>query len=111
MDSSFVASEPLSSETIPNLSQEQEEFNEIYNHRSKWCTVSWFSQVFLVLSVVCIYFVISSMEDYYDVYQCLILSQCILVCIASMVGCMFSIRACCKVKSVKMLYFGTYKEQ
>ncbi|CAL6057687.1 Hypothetical_protein [Hexamita inflata] len=107
MDSHKILNEPLSSETINVLSEEQLDFEETYSNRTKWCATSWISSTFLILSVVCIYFVINSMEDYYNVYQCLILSQCILVCISSMVGCMFAIRACNKVKSIRIVCFGT----
>ncbi|CAL6097953.1 Hypothetical_protein [Hexamita inflata] len=83
-----------------------EQAAEVHQNRTKWCAVSWCSFCGLALSIVSIYFVISSMEDYYNIYQCMILSQCILVCIASFVGVLFSIHACFRVKSVSQVCFG-----
>ncbi|CAL6015709.1 Hypothetical_protein [Hexamita inflata] len=86
-----------------------EQFVEVYQNRKKWQLVSWCSFFSLVFSVMGIYFVIYSMSDYYDINECIKLLLCILACTASMVGVLFSIQSCYKVKSVNLICCGQTK--
>ncbi|CAL6015790.1 Hypothetical_protein [Hexamita inflata] len=98
-----LQNEPLSSDVKFNALYVQEQKQN--NKNCVKCVISWASFSFMLMSIICIYFVISSMEDYYNVYQCLILSQCILACIVSMIGVIFSIQACYRAKSVLAVCF------
>ncbi|CAL6015708.1 Hypothetical_protein [Hexamita inflata] len=95
--------------SIEHNSDLMENFVEVYQNRKKWQLVSWCSFFSLVFSVMGIYFVIYSMSDYYDINECIKLLLCILACTASMVGVLFSIQSCYKVKSVNLICCGQTK--
>ncbi|CAL6115890.1 Hypothetical_protein [Hexamita inflata] len=83
--------------TARMLSEEQA---EVHTNRHKWCAVAWTSIVLAVLSGISVYVMLQNMEDYYDAYQCLGLSLLFLLLVLSLVGVMFSARACLKMQSV-----------
>ncbi|CAL5995383.1 Hypothetical_protein [Hexamita inflata] len=77
-----------------------EEQAEVHANRYRWCAVAWTSFVLAVLSGISVYILLQNMEDYYDAYQCLGLSLLFLLLVLSLVGVLFSTRACLKVQSV-----------
>ncbi|CAL6097981.1 Hypothetical_protein [Hexamita inflata] len=114
-NSSSFALEQTYESTVDTQKQEcnvlSDEQMEIYANRNKWCVLSWMSAVLVIISGVSIYFTIQTMEDYYNPYQCLGLSMCILVLVAAFTGAMFSVRSCFTVKSLKAIMTPCHKQQ
>ncbi|CAL6104625.1 Hypothetical_protein [Hexamita inflata] len=114
-NSSSFALEQTYESTVDTQKQASSVLSEeqmgIYANRNKWCVLSWMSAALVIISGVSIYFTIKTMEDYYNPYQCLGLSMCILVLVVAFTGAMFSVRSCFTVKSVKAIMTPCYKKQ
>ncbi|CAL5984858.1 Hypothetical_protein [Hexamita inflata] len=85
------------------------EHTDIYENRNQWCVVSWISAILVITSGVSIYFIIKSLNDYYNQYWCLGLSMGILVLVLALTGIVFSVYACIKVKSFKAIMIPCYE--
>ncbi|CAL6114535.1 Hypothetical_protein [Hexamita inflata] len=85
--------------------QLSEEYQVVYQRRVFWCIIAWCSSVMFVLSAIGIYLSIKFINQEYNVWQNLILTQCILFALVSTVGIFFSVRACYKVKSASLICF------
>ncbi|CAL6112997.1 Hypothetical_protein [Hexamita inflata] len=97
---SFERNEILDSDLNIEISEDQE---EITLNRTKWCVISWTSFIFLVFSIVGVVYSIKYINDYYNLWQCLILSQCIFMLLLSMIGVCFSVQACQKMRSFPVI--------
>ncbi|CAL5992433.1 Hypothetical_protein [Hexamita inflata] len=76
---------------------------QIFLNRTKWCIISWISPMIFVFSMCGAVYLIYYINEFYSVWSCLILSQCILMLLVSIFGIFFSVYECYKVKSVSVI--------